>query len=51
MPAVRAARPLLGFPGRFPMKSMVSRIMHAMSVFVAGWSYRRWDPPYPGDGI
>jgi hypothetical protein len=33
------------------MKSMVSRIVRAVAGFVSGLSYRRWDPPYPGDGI
>lgn len=21
------------------------------AIFVRGWNYRNWDPPYPGDGI
>jgi hypothetical protein len=33
------------------MKAILKRLKHAVSVFVAGWSYREWDPPYPGDGI
>lgn len=31
--------------------AMVSRILRAITMFVSGWSYDRWDPPYPGDGI
>jgi hypothetical protein len=33
------------------MNAIVTRIMRAVTVLVAGWGYRRWDPPYPGDGI
>jgi hypothetical protein len=33
------------------MKTIFGRIAHAMTVFLSGWSYDRWDPPFPGDGI
>jgi hypothetical protein len=34
-----------------PMKAFASRIGQVLAVFLAGWSYARWDPPYPGDGV
>jgi len=33
------------------MKTIVGRIAHVMTVLLSGWSYDRWDPPFPGDGI
>jgi hypothetical protein len=33
------------------MKVLTHRLLHALAVFLDGWSYDRWDPPYPGDGI
>lgn len=33
------------------MKAMVARLALMLSKFASGWSYDRWDPPYPGDGI
>jgi len=26
-------------------------VARLVSAFFKGWSYKRWDPPYPGDGI
>jgi hypothetical protein len=33
------------------MKAIVRRVARALTVLMCGWSYDRWDPPYPGDGI
>jgi hypothetical protein len=33
------------------MKAFASKLRHALTAFLAGWSYDRWDPPYPGDGV
>ena len=33
------------------IRTMFNRIGRALTAIVGGWSYDRWDPPYPGDGI
>lgn len=33
------------------MRTLVTRIGHLFAAFMSGWSYKKWDPPYPGDGI
>jgi hypothetical protein len=46
------ARPLLDTRREScDMKSMIDHIVRAFSAFVSSWSYDRWNPPYPGDGI
>ena len=33
------------------LRLLAHRLTGIISLFFSGWSYSRWDPPYPGDGI
>ncbi len=37
--------------GEVVMRTLVNRIGLMFAAMMAGWSYKKWDPPYPGDGI
>ena len=38
-------------PAKTVMKKVVARLARLMRTVATGWSYARWDPPCPGDGI
>jgi hypothetical protein len=34
-----------------PMLTIVNRLTRFIDYFVKGWDYKKWNPPYPGDGV